>query len=410
MRERQGQGGLEEQLKNVFWSTLEAEVCGFDLFVPSSSPFYLFGHHEKGPAVWLVPDRAGEYKVVRVDEQQKLSGRSVSGHVVHHYNKRIQDLRHLDPAHSWEKWAEGAAREFARKIDRVFVDVLVESSSGQSKTTVQSSGLQVSLARVVDGLRQQGYEPSHVLFSNSCRDRLIEHRVIERDEGVENRRYVGKTRTGLRAFCSTALQSDMALVLDRQKCTLLVAPPWARFGATEAESEPGVKAEQYLNPIVRDTRAVVALVGVEESLGYSRESDVVAMSSSAVYVDPQRIEELRECTSKEWDLTRLIALCKELNRCWSHECFLAVAMLTRAVLDHVPPIFRVNTFSQVANNYAGCRSFKKSMQHLENSLRNIADSHLHVHIRKKETLPNATQVNFSQDLDMLLSELVRILK
>ena len=99
----------------------------------------------------------------------------------------------------------------------------------------------------------------------------------------------------------------------------------------------------------------------------------------------------------------------ELNINFSNGCYLAVTMLSRAILDHVPPIFGYGTFEEVANNYKG-KSFRNSMLHLQNSLRNIADSHLHLPIRKKETLPNKTQVNFSNDLDVLLAEIVRILK
>lgn len=50
------------------------------------------------------------------------------------------------------------------------------------------------------------------------------------------------------------------------------------------------------------------------------------------------------------------------------------------------------------------------MDHLQKSSRKIADSHLHIMIRKKEVLPNATQVDFKNDLDRLLGEIVRILK
>jgi hypothetical protein len=84
--------------------------------------------------------------------------------------------------------------------------------------------------------------------------------------------------------------------------------------------------------------------------------------------------------------------------------------LTRALLDHVPPIFLCAKFSEVANNYAGSKSFKESMKHLENSSRKIADQYLHTQIRQKESLPNITQVSFSNDIDVLLSEICRILK
>ena len=49
------------------------------------------------------------------------------------------------------------------------------------------------------------------------------------------------------------------------------------------------------------------------------------------------------------------------------------------------------------------------MIHLDTSSRKIANAHLHTQIRKKEILPNQTQVDFSNDIDVLLSEIVRIL-
>jgi len=83
-------------------------------------------------------------------------------------------------------------------------------------------------------------------------------------------------------------------------------------------------------------------------------------------------------------------------------------MLVRAIADHVPPVFGCASFPEVANNYACAASFKKSMQNLNQSLRNIADAHLHVQIRKSESVPTAVQVNFSADLDVLLAEVLRI--
>lgn len=129
------------------------------------------------------------------------------------------------------------------------------------------------------------------------------------------------------------------------------------------------------------------------------------------FIDSSRIDELREIKSLSFDLKKLIRLCEELNQCYTKDCFLAVAMLTRAVLDHVPPIFSCKSFTEIANNYGdGNKSFKESMQHLENSSRKIADAHLHGQIRQKESLPNKTQVNFSSDLDVLLAEVARVLK
>jgi hypothetical protein len=131
---------------------------------------------------------------------------------------------------------------------------------------------------------------------------------------------------------------------------------------------------------------------------------------SELYVDSARISELHEITAPNYDLSKLLELCNELNICYANQCYMAVAMLVRAILDHVPPIFNVAKFSEVASNYQGSKSFKESMGHLQNSLRNIADHHLHVHVRKKEVLPTKTQVSFQADLDVLLAEIVRLLK
>ncbi len=108
-------------------------------------------------------------------------------------------------------------------------------------------------------------------------------------------------------------------------------------------------------------------------------------------------------------MTRLVRLCEELNVAHAHDCHLAVAMLVRAIVDHVPRIFGAEKFDGVASNYGGGgTSFTKSMKHLNGSMRNIADSALHTHIRKSESVPNETQVDFRGDLDVLLAEVVRI--
>jgi hypothetical protein len=111
-----------------------------------------------------------------------------------------------------------------------------------------------------------------------------------------------------------------------------------------------------------------------------------------------------------FDLRRLIRLCEEINSSCTNKNYLAVAALTRALIDHVPPILGHETFANVANHYLGGRSLKESLQHLQVSARNIADRHLHQPIRSSESLPARTQVNLSHDVDVLLEELVRVLR
>ena len=124
-------------------------------------------------------------------------------------------------------------------------------------------------------------------------------------------------------------------------------------------------------------------------------------------ISDTRLAELRALASADFDFRKLIRLCEEINVSYKEECYFATAMLTRSVLDHVPPIFGKKNFDEVTSNYGG-KSFKGTMQHLQNASRNVADGHLHQYIRKNEALPTAQQVDCRQQLDELLGEIVRI--
>lgn len=127
-----------------------------------------------------------------------------------------------------------------------------------------------------------------------------------------------------------------------------------------------------------------------------------------VLIAESRLDELRALTSTQFDFRKLIRLCEELNIAASEECHFATAALTRALVDHVPPLFGKKNFSEVANNYTGTKSFREAMEHLDSAAKKVADGHLHTQIRKSETLPTAQQVNFASGIDVLLSEIVRI--
>ena len=133
------------------------------------------------------------------------------------------------------------------------------------------------------------------------------------------------------------------------------------------------------------------------------------------YIHKNRLDELRGVESDDFDLSKLIRFCEELNSAYQNKNYLSVAMLVRAILDQVPPIFGFKASDNSlrlfvwTNNYGG-KSLKKSFQNLQNSSRNIADAHLHEPIRSRESLPNETQIDFRNDLDVLLGEIVRILK
>lgn len=174
----------------------------------------------------------------------------------------------------------------------------------------------------------------------------------------------------------------------------------------------GFSSENYFGFRDRMENQLAIIESLSHEVGKKRtvKTELSTLIEHDMYVNTLRIEEIRAVTTTNFDLTKLVELCNELNRCYANQCFLAVTMLVRAILDHVPPIFGYKTFTEFTNNYGGTKSFKQSMDHLENSLRKIADAHLHGQIRKRESLPNKTQVNFSADLDVLLSEIVRVLK
>ena len=108
-----------------------------------------------------------------------------------------------------------------------------------------------------------------------------------------------------------------------------------------------------------------------------------------------------------YDTARLVALCEELNRAWEQRMYQATAILIRAIMDHVPPLFACISFENIASNYPGTRSFKDLMNVLQTSARKIADFILHTPIRSREMLPTASEVHFAASLNALLGEIVR---
>ncbi len=132
--------------------------------------------------------------------------------------------------------------------------------------------------------------------------------------------------------------------------------------------------------------------------------------NKSVYVNNQRIGELSKITNSNFDFVKLIQLCNEINIAWQLGNYFSVIALLRTTLHHISPIFGFKDFAQVASNYSGGQSFKKSMQHLLNSSKNIADNHLHSQIKNKDSLPNDTQVDYRNDLDFLLMEIINITK
>lgn len=189
----------------------------------------------------------------------------------------------------------------------------------------------------------------------------------------------------------------------RLAAPVLTSPSVARLNAIEVEIDNLYSAY--------DARAELdaLLPEIETALERLDDDGDLQVLDGATIIAESRLVELRSLVQPDFDFRKLIRLCEEINATYGLRCYYATAMLLRGLLDHVPPLFGFKTFSEVANNYAGGgRSFKETMHHLENASRKVGDAHLHMPIRKSETLPTAQQANCGQQLDVLLSEIVRI--
>lgn len=173
-------------------------------------------------------------------------------------------------------------------------------------------------------------------------------------------------------------------------------------------AEHGMYFGHHLEPLKNELELALGYFqGFEQSQARQMESNE-DKEPSEPYVSEKRINELRNVKSTRFDLSKLIRLCEELNVAHYNRSFMSIAMIGRAIIDHIPPIFSVKSLSEIST-YSGAQSFKESVAKLNDFLRKIADSHLHVRIRSKEVLPEFPQVDFRQPLDSLLSEIVRIL-
>jgi hypothetical protein len=152
---------------------------------------------------------------------------------------------------------------------------------------------------------------------------------------------------------------------------------------------------------------IAAIEGGIRAIRRKSAHPAVGVAAKLPYVAPSRILELQIGTGG-WDTKRLVRMLQELNSANQNGMHMATAMLVRAIVDHVPPIFSAKNFTEVANNIGG-RSIGQSLKHLDNSLRSIADNQLHAHIRPREVLPSESQVDFRQDLDVLLQEVLRVI-
>jgi hypothetical protein len=97
-------------------------------------------------------------------------------------------------------------------------------------------------------------------------------------------------------------------------------------------------------------------VGEEFQLGqYFSTQQPKPMTVDGNFIDKNRFRALKKKKGK-FDFSRLLKMLTELDHAFSVQSYISVTFLVRAILDHVPPIFSLDSFTKVANNY-GSKSF-----------------------------------------------------
>lgn len=129
------------------------------------------------------------------------------------------------------------------------------------------------------------------------------------------------------------------------------------------------------------------------------------VANSSVFLNKDLILELKSIENSRLDLSKLIKICEELNDSYVRANYIACALLIRAVLNHVPPVFGKEHFSDVVGQSG--RSIKAILKRLNEDARPIADLHTHILMRHKESLPSKSQIEpYKAAFEVLIQEVI----
>jgi hypothetical protein len=88
--------------------------------------------------------------------------------------------------------------------------------------------------------------------------------------------------------------------------------------------------------------------------------DESAPLRESCYVNPNRIEAIKQLPIDRFDYKKLLRLLQELNLVYRSEAYMATAMLIRSITDHVPPLFGVRGFSESREQLLGVKIIQRS--------------------------------------------------
>ncbi len=95
-------------------------------------------------------------------------------------------------------------------------------------------------------------------------------------------------------------------------------------------------------------------------------------------------------SGQSFNLAKLTRFTVELNENYSRGNYLSCALLIRAIINHVPPLFGHRAFSQVVAGSS--RSVKGILGPLEEGARDIGDLHSHEIVDAYSTPPTKNQI------------------
>lgn len=271
MNESASKNQAKNWFVNIFEQAVLTEFYGCYLFEKEQREYYLFEPHETGDSVWLVPsqaqDRIYEARLFK-DELKRPAQQQVVPFVQPFENHVSFDPLVLsDRVQDIENRVRKGGRDLAQNINRCFVDVLMTSVS-DSRLQTQERGLEEFLARVADELIDRGFNADRFLFPKRLKNRLL-LTVISHDDDIQNVHYAGTTNTGLRAFWSTELPDNTALVFDSSAGVVIAQNPrfWCGPGRGFCAQVGG---ELRVNLIVKSIGALIPIAMADRELAGSR--------------------------------------------------------------------------------------------------------------------------------------------
>ena len=146
---------------------------------------------------------------------------------------------------------------------------------------------------------------------------------------------------------------------------------------TELLPEP--PAPQPLQPVVNDFFRPSYRLGLTSTVAAEPEPE-----PQPEYVDASLIKELEDAETT-WHVGKLVGLIQELNSNFADENQYASHALLRAILDHVPPVFGVDSFDKMVNNLKWSRTDKNYVVKLKD-FRTQGDDVMHRPIRTSADL------------------------